>query len=237
MNDQMILKQFNAPENATLVHQFKNGNIKIAHNAPCDRCGGEGIYYMGVCNGKPVPSWVENGVCFKCGGSGVQRETKILMTPENEAKAEAKRREREAQIAKEWAEKQAERERREQEEREKQARIDAERAAAKAISKFVGNIGDKIETKLTLDHSGHWEQKCFSGFGTETMYCHVFKDSDGNTYTWKTQNTVCTPDGNGSYIVAEKGDVVVLKGTIKDHVEYDGEKQTVLTRCKCLKIN
>ena len=83
MSDQEILKSFNAPEGAILVSQYKNGNIKIKRRTICSRCNNkQGIYIIGVCNGVPVPSIVNNGVCFKCNGAGYSWETEILRTPE-----------------------------------------------------------------------------------------------------------------------------------------------------------
>ena len=35
-------------------------------------------------------------------------------------------------------------------------------------------------------------------------------------------------------IEVEEGNSLKLKGTIKDHSEYNNQKQTVLTRCKVL---
>lgn len=50
----------------------------------------------------------------------------------------------------------------------------------------------------------------------------TFEDAQGHQFLWKT----------GSYIEAQEGDKVTLKGTIKAHSEYKGIKQTELTRCK-----
>jgi hypothetical protein len=114
--------------------------------------------------------------------------------------------------------------------------ITLQNAAAKAISQHVGNIGDRVEMTLTLDHTATWEQPSYAGYGTDTMHIHAFKDADGNTFIWKTSKGVYVALGNDQYKVADKGDAVTLKGTIKDHSEYDGEKQTVLTRCKIMDI-
>ena len=236
MTDKELLARFNAPAGATLIQTYKNGNIKVQYQGECDRCGGKGIYIVGVCNGKPVPSWVDHGVCFKCGGSGRQTETAILMTPENEAKAAEKRRKQEEAYAAEQAKREAEREEQERREQEEKERREAEIKAAKAKSQYVGNVGDRIEVKLTLIYTATWEQKSYAGFGTETMRCHIMKDADGNTFTWKTGNTLYIPTGDGDFDVANKGDTVVLKGTIKEHSEYKDEKQTVLTRCKVTQI-
>lgn len=80
-------------------------------------------------------------------------------------------------------------------------------------SKHIGNIGDKVEVEVELVRRGSFE----SDFGT--TYVYTFKDSEGNVLVWKTKNyfevATCT-----------------VKGTIKEHSEYKGIPQTVLTRCK-----
>lgn len=57
-----------------------------------------------------------------------------------------------------------------------------------------------------------------------TTYIHKFIDYNHNIFIWKT----------GGYVDADSGDVVTIKGVIKEHNEYRGEKQTILTRCKIL---
>lgn len=56
-------------------------------------------------------------------------------------------------------------------------------------------------------------------------YLHTFV-KDGYTFTWFTSKDLEE---------LEKGDIVTLKGTIKEHKEYKGYKQTVVTRCKIAK--
>lgn len=91
--------------------------------------------------------------------------------------------------------------------------------AKNSTSEHVGEIGDKIEAEVTLSFYTCWE----SDFGYNNVtYLYTFKDEKGNVYTWKT----------GNYINKEKGTKFSIKGTIKDHSEYKGIKQTVLTRCK-----
>jgi hypothetical protein len=89
----------------------------------------------------------------------------------------------------------------------------------KAKSEHVGTVGKRDVFELTL-------AKCF-GYYTVFGYMHIFKfiDNNGNTFIWKTSN------GLGK----EVGDKLKLKATIKEHGEYDGEKQTVITRCKEVK--
>ena len=47
------------------------------------------------------------------------------------------------------------------------------------------------------------------------------EDENGNTITWKSSNGSLEVDNSYN-----------LLGTIKDHIEYNGKKQTELTRCK-----
>lgn len=98
-------------------------------------------------------------------------------------------------------------------EQEKQAAKEKE-AQAGTRSTWQGEIGQRItlsdvECKLITSWDGM--------FG----YTYVYKltDQQGNIYTWKT----------GSWL--EEG-FVSLVGTIKDHTEYKGVKQTELTRCR-----
>lgn len=237
MDSKQILEQFNAPKGATLDKVFKNGNIQIITKALCDRCNSEdGIYYIGVCNGHKVPSYVDQGVCFKCLGRGYVMQKQILMTPENEAKRQAKiakERQKQEEIARQQeAERKAEEERKAAEE----ARKAAEEAARKAISQYVGKVGERLELTLTVKFSAHFEVPAYGGFGTDTMYVHNMVDDNGNVFVWKTSTTLYKKLADGSYQVAEKGDKVVIKGTIKNHSEYKDEKQTELTRCKTMNI-
>lgn len=86
-------------------------------------------------------------------------------------------------------------------------------------SEYVGNIKDKVELEVVFQFRASWD----SDFGTMNLYS--FTDLNGNLIVWKT----------GNYFELESGDHVTIKGTVKDHSEYKGEKQTVLTRCKIIK--
>ncbi len=87
-------------------------------------------------------------------------------------------------------------------------------------SNYFGNVGDKVELIVTLDFIAYWE----SIYGT--TYVYNFVDADGNVFVWKTSK--------GTAIENKKQ--VALKGTIKEHSEYKGVKQTTLTRCKVTAI-
>lgn len=91
--------------------------------------------------------------------------------------------------------------------------------APKTSSEHVGNIGDKYEDTVTLVKI-HTYETHFSYYG-ELNYIYKFVDKNGNTIIWKTS---CKD--------LEEGKAYQIKGKIKEHSEYNGDKQTVLTRCK-----
>lgn len=214
---------------AKLIKIDRNGSKHYEGMMTCDRCQGRGWFATGVCNGHLVPSHVDNAVCYKCHGEGKVYGKWIERTPEYQAKLDARRK---AKAEAQWKAAEAE-----NAEREKQRKLaeEAERLAKeaeearikalKAISQFVGQVGDKLDLTATFDHTAWFECRSFSGYGTTTMYIHTFKDADGNVLIWKTSN------GLGSMGLQE-GDLVQVKGTVKDHNEYKDEKQTLLTRCK-----
>lgn len=222
---------------AKLIRVDKNGTKYFEGLVECDRCNGKGIYYIGVHNGRLLPSWVDKGVCFKCLGRGKIEGKWKEYTPEYEAKLEARRkakaekwrREHAEEIARQEAERkakeEAERLAKEAERLAKEAE-ERERLAKKAISQFVGQIGDKIDLDVILEKRAWFEIPSFRGFGTDTMHVYTFRDAKGNALVWKTTSGTS----------AETGSRVHLKGTIKDHSEYDDEKQTVLTRCKVKEV-
>ena len=94
---------------------------------------------------------------------------------------------------------------------------DKKKAAEKASeSRYVGTIGEKWSGKVNDFHLlTHWD----NGFGG-TVYLYSFKDEDGNEMVWKASKGVQTAS------------VSTLTGTVKEHREYKGKAQTVLTRCK-----
>jgi hypothetical protein len=68
------------------------------------------------------------------------------------------------------------------------------------------------------------------------MKIYKFTDADGNVFVWKTTGSVGEDRtdniGRDYFYKPENGESVKVSGTIKEHNEYRGEKQTVLTRCK-----
>ena len=229
---------------ANLIRIDRNGTKYYEGDVPCTRCGGEGVYIMGMCNGQPVLSPVDNGICFKCGGTGTQHGTWKEYTPEYEAKLEARRKARREKYLEEHREeieareREAEAQRQEEERRraEEEARIKAENErllAEKALSHYVGEVGEKVDIRARYIKTAWFEVQSFRGYGTETMYVHTFKIGN-DTIIWKTTASLGKWNDNDEWESFEEGSQVHIKGTIKEHKEYDGEKQTVLTRCKVM---
>ena len=200
---------------AKLIKIDRNGSKHYEGAIVCDRCNGRGWFATGEHNGRLVPSHVDNAVCWKCHGAGKVHGKWIERTPEYQAKLDARR---QAKLDAQRAEWEAEQARLAAEREAEAARIKAE----KAISQHVGQIGERVAFKGTYVRSGWWDQPAYGGWGTVTMYCHTFKDADGNVFIWKTQRGICF----------EYGENVDVKGTVKAHGEYKEERQTVLTRCK-----
>jgi len=202
---------------ATLIKIDKNGSKHFEEFVPCDKCQGRGEYWWGAMemlgNGQVKPQYA--GVCYKCNGTGQIVRKWIERTPEYQAKLDARREAKQAKAEAEYQKRLAE----EKALREKEeARIKAQ----KAISQYVGKIGERLTLKCSFVNSAHFETRSYSGFGTETVYIHKFKDADGNVFIWKT----------GSLVGFEYGNNIDVTGTVKSHSEYMDEKQTVLTRCK-----
>jgi hypothetical protein len=108
------------------------------------------------------------------------------------------------------------------ERRERKRHWAEERAAERkrnAGSEYVGEVGARWSFSLKLEKlikiNGH--------YGLSTL--HKFRDGDGNVVIWFKTGGPC-----GNYEGAE----YLVTGRIKAHKEYDGIKQTVLTRCKMI---
>ena len=97
---------------------------------------------------------------------------------------------------------------------ERKARAE-QRDADNAASTYIGKVGERITVKVkdaTVISS--WE----TVYGT--TYLNKIVDIAGNILIWKSSSSSEIKPGN------------TLKGTVKEHSEYQGAKQTVVTRCK-----
>lgn len=93
------------------------------------------------------------------------------------------------------------------------------------VSEYVGENGKRLELMVTLEEEHSWEVPSYSGYGMTTKVFYKFRDGDGNILVW-------TTTGYGVSSDIHRGDKIILRGTVKGHSEYRGEKQTELTRCK-----
>lgn len=102
---------------------------------------------------------------------------------------------------------------------DKAMEVKRERENASRLSRWQGTIGDRIIVTLTCN-SVHYREACYGRRTTVTSIYHL-TDEHGNRFTWFSSKDIL-----------EKGQTYTLKGTIKDHTQYQGIEQTVITRCK-----
>ena len=88
-------------------------------------------------------------------------------------------------------------------------------AKENACSQYIGEEGKRIDVDIA---SG----KCVTSWETDYGFTYVYKFTDnlGNVIIWKTSNWL------------NEDKITHIRGTVKEHSEYNGVKQTVLTRCK-----
>lgn len=99
---------------------------------------------------------------------------------------------------------------------EKKKQMELKKAEGTA-SEYVGNVGERIAIKV-VSHRVLYYKSFYKGRHlAETPVFKIVGD-DGNTYIWSTEAGF------------EDGDAIVA--TVKSHNEYNGEKQTVITRGK-----
>ena len=89
----------------------------------------------------------------------------------------------------------------------------------KATSNHVGTVGQR----LTVATSSFACVSSWSGYYGPT-YLYKFTDESGNVFIWYASSPVDNEDL-----------VIAVTGTVKEHSEFNGLKQTVLTRCKVSK--
>lgn len=90
-------------------------------------------------------------------------------------------------------------------------------------SEYVGEPQERIQAEVKITDLNSYHVNGYSYLGTE-VYVYSMEDQLGNVLVWKTS---CN-------LNVKKGDAITIQGTVKDHSEYRGIKQTQLTRCKIL---
>lgn len=84
------------------------------------------------------------------------------------------------------------------------------------LTEYVGAVKDRIDTEGAVEMIRSWETQ----WGSTTLI--KWRDDEGRVFVWKSSRDVDT----------RRGDRVKVRGTVKKHEDYRGEKQNVLTRCK-----
>ena len=90
-------------------------------------------------------------------------------------------------------------------------------------SQYVGQVGERLDLVVTFKKRSTYEIPSYEGWGTDTVGINVFRDDAGNCFIWKSTSAF--------FNIAE-GSQVRLRGTVKEHSDYKGTKQTILQRCK-----
>ena len=84
-------------------------------------------------------------------------------------------------------------------------------------SEWQGEVGARLEICAKVEKIISFDGR----FGVTNL--HMLRDDRGNVYKWSTQKSL------------EEGKEYILRATIKDHEEYKGVKQTVITRASVVK--
>lgn len=98
---------------------------------------------------------------------------------------------------------------------------------------YIGEIGKRLTVTVTFKKSFEYQDFKFNYYGT-THYIHTFEDAEGNILVWKTTSSMSVQldDDGCKWHTIGWGDIIQITGTVKDHAEYRGTQQTILTRCK-----
>jgi hypothetical protein len=236
----------------SLDNTSKAGDSCINHHEDgCPRCGGTGIYRWFV-RARPAA-----GTCFKCGGASTILVNTRLYTTEKLVKLNAaadKRQAKRVAAAKEEAETKKValmlrtalwlstddnetviNAARKLTENKFAAKIlkslnewgsltDGQLGALKGTiarekqnvaSTFIGTIKERLDFTVTVERvmsfPGEWG----------TTYFNICRDGNGNVIVYK-----------GTKVLAEKGEEVTFKATVREHKAYNGTNQTIVNRPK-----
>lgn len=85
-------------------------------------------------------------------------------------------------------------------------------------SEWQGSVGERLDIEVHIDR-----QIEGVGYMGKTSYLYLMSDKDKNVYKWS------------SSCFYVEGEDVHFRATVKDHTEYNGVRQTVLTRCTKVK--
>lgn len=103
------------------------------------------------------------------------------------------------------------------------------------------NIKDRLTLQVKYIARVDWSTPSYAGYGYDNWARYIFKDSDGNIYTWKTTSCLSVfnwdEDGNENFLQTKEGDLITIKGTVKAFTTYNDTSQTELTRVKLISVD
>ena len=94
-------------------------------------------------------------------------------------------------------------------------------------SDYIGIVGEKIDLLVTFYRYAFYDRISNYTGQYEKVNIYTFIDEEGNHIVWKT-----TSSEN-----FDIGDKINIKGKVKEHNEYNGLKQTLVTRPTCKFVN
>lgn len=103
----------------------------------------------------------------------------------------------------------------------------------------------RIEAQVTLTGDYSFVRRAFSGYHDETVHIYKMTDAEGKVYVWKStahlkKETILGDPSDERREVdtyfPSKGDVLVIKATVKGETEYKGEPQTEVNRVVVTKV-
>jgi len=98
-------------------------------------------------------------------------------------------------------------------------------------SEWVAEPKKRLDLDLTLVNDYVYEGCSYSYYDSGVRHVYTFRDGDGNCIVWKTQKAIdCYDEDTDEWTEAEVGSKVTMRATVKQHSEYRGTKQTIITR-------
>ena len=102
----------------------------------------------------------------------------------------------------------------------------------------IGEIKERLTIRVML--RGDYEFATTFGWRETTNHIYTLVDAEENVFVWKTASVIGMDEeyanGDVAWHPVHIGDIIEMKGTVKEHSEYKDTPQTVLTRCKVTKI-
>jgi hypothetical protein len=98
-----------------------------------------------------------------------------------------------------------------------------QREAQQLVNEYVGKPKDRLELTVTVRMVRY--STSYFGYREVTTTIYRLVDEGGRTFTWFSTNGALGDDTGAKFRI---------KGTVKGHEEYQGTKQTVLTRCSVI---